>query len=446
MSDEHRADITGYEGNNTIRTPVLDYLAETGTVFRNAYTASPVCVPGRQCLMSGQMPNTHGCDNFWSDLPPGHMTFSRKLNEYAYNTVCAGKLHHTGVDQMQGWTERISPDAWIAPKYIKNLKQEEFNRYKPKEGTGHWSNEKQVKEFRIDHGPYQKFDENAVKGALEYIEKYFIDKEYNSPQSHRPLLLKVSLLQPHYPFFTDQERYDYYYDKVNIYNDEKIDHPVLSLSQQEKPVNVSPEEVRSATTSYYGMIDRVDTDFGDILNELKRVGENLDDWIIIYTSDHGEMLGEHGIWEKTRFYEGSVRVPLIIRWPEKFKGGQLVNENVNLCDLFATICDLTGIPIPEGLDSRSLVPFLEGKSIAWSNETLSQFNKDHFMIKKDFIKYQYYGEGVEEVLFDLGKDPGEYHNEINNPEYKGKILEFRKRLAQLGHGVHADPDYVNTGY
>jgi len=99
----------------------------------------------------------------------------------------------------------------------------------------------------------------------------------------------------------------------------------------------------------------------------------------------------------------------IIRWPEKFTSGQIIQENTNLCDL-------TGIPIPEGLDSRSLVPFLEGKSEGWNNESLSQFNTDHFMIKQGSLKYQYYGEVVEEVLFDLDKDPDEQINIINSPE------------------------------
>jgi len=110
MSDEHRYDVAGFAGNSVVRIPVLDELAETGAVFNNAYTPSPICVPGRQCMMSGQLPKACSCEG-WRDLKPGYMTFSRRFSQYAYNAVCAGKLHHIGTDQMQGWTRQIAPDA-----------------------------------------------------------------------------------------------------------------------------------------------------------------------------------------------------------------------------------------------------------------------------------------------------------------------------------------------
>ena len=118
MSDEHRADITGYAGDPVVRTPTLDGLARTGAVFGNAYTASPICIPGRQAMMSGQFPRTCGCEIFAQDLPTGHMTFARRFSQYAYHTVAAGKLHHTGPDQMQGWSQRIGSAMQVAPHFI----------------------------------------------------------------------------------------------------------------------------------------------------------------------------------------------------------------------------------------------------------------------------------------------------------------------------------------
>lgn len=446
MSDQHRADVTGYEGNTIVRTPVLDRLAQTGVVFRNAYTPSPICIPGRQCMMSGQLPKTCDCQSFGQDLAPNYMTFARRFSQYAYNTVCSGKLHHLGVDQMQGWTKRIAPDADVATRYIEGRIEEEFKRYKPKPGFGKWSNQREVEEARPADGPYQKFDRHAVAEAEDYLERYFRDRIYQRPQSHRPLFFKLSLLQPHYPFFTDQERFNHYLTSVPIYREEPCDHPVLSLSQQNKPVNVTDEAIRRATAAYYGMIDQVDAYFGTVIDLLESLGENLDEWIIVYTTDHGEMLGEHGIWEKTRFYEGSVRVPLIIRWPEKFKGGRVVDENVNLCDLFATLCDLAEIETPEGLDSRSMVPLLRGETANWSNESVSQMGHQHLMIKRDHLKYQYYGEDIPEVLFDLEKDPREKTNVAEDPAYGEAMSRFRVRLAELGHGPNADTQYKSAGY
>ncbi len=444
MSDQHRADITGYEGNTVIRTPTLDRLASTGVVFRHAYTPSPICVPARQCMMAGQLPKTCQCEG-WIDLNPGYRTFAREFSRYAYNTVCAGKLHHLTQDQMQGWTERIAPDAGMMDRYIEGAIEAEFARYTPKPGRGKWSNQREIEEARAVEGPYQKFDARVMDASLDFLDRYFADPVYGRPQSHRPLLFKASLLQPHYPFFTDKNRFEYYLDRVPVYCDEPCDHPVLSLSQQNRPVHVSQQAIRRATAAYYGMIDQVDTYFGQILNKLEALGENLDDWIVVYTSDHGEMLGQHGIWEKTRFYEGSARVPLIIRWPEKFQS-RVVDENVNLCDLFATLCDLAGLDIPEGLDSRSLRPLLQGESRGWINEAVSQFQREHVMIKQDHLKYQYYGGKSPEALFDLEKDPEENSNEARNPVYAKAMTSFRRRLSQLGHGPNADKSYKHAGY
>jgi choline-sulfatase len=445
ISDEHRADVAGFAGNRVIRTPHLDRLAATGVVFRHAYTPSPICVPGRQCLMSGQLPKTCGCEG-WVDLAPDYRTFAREFSRYAYHTTCAGKLHHLGRDQMQGWRTRLAPDTEVADNHVFDPLPEEFARYRPAPGTGKWSNQREVEEARPGDGPYQQFDRRVLQASLDYLSRYFDDPLYHRPQNHRPLLFKCSLLQPHYPFFTDQARFDYYHDRVPIYQDTPCDHPVLGLSQQNQPVNLPPAAIRRATAAYYGMIDTIDDYYGQILGRLEDLGENLDDWIIIYTSDHGEMLGEHGIWEKTRFYEGSVRVPLIIRWPAGFAGGHVIDENVNLCDLFATLCDLAGLGIPPGLDSRSLAPLLRGEAPNWRNESISQFNRDHVMIKQDALKYQFYGPSAPEVLFDLAADPGETTNLVDDPGYAAARQGFRARLAALGHGPHADPGYRNAGY
>ncbi|MFH5185221.1 sulfatase/phosphatase domain-containing protein [Paenibacillus sp. TAB 01] len=200
-------------------------------------------------------------------------------------------------------------------------------------------------------------------------------------------------------------------------------------------MDVSERELRRATAVYYGMVETIDEQYGRVIRALEHAGQNLDDWIIIYTTDHGEMLGEHGIWEKQKFYEGSARVPLIIRYPEGFGGGRTVEENVNLCDLFATLCELTGIETPEGLDSRSLVPLLKNAGgTDWDNETVSQFGGTNLMIKKNHLKYQYYGESMPEVLFDLDSDPGELRNVIDDLRYAGALEYFHRRRSELGFG------------
>jgi choline-sulfatase len=157
------------------------------------------------------------------------------------------------------------------------------------------------------------------------------------------------------------------------------------------------------------------------------------------------MLGQHGIWEKQKFFEASARVPLILRWPRRF-APRVVTENVNLCDLFATLCDLAGLPLPPGTDSRSLLPLMQGETFDWDDETVSQFGGRNLMIKRGTLKYQWYGESMPEVLFDLVADPGETRNHIDLPEHRAAVAAFRTRRAALGFGPDADPNYADAGY
>jgi choline-sulfatase len=431
MSDEHRADVAGFAGNSIVRTPNLDWLASTGTVFTNAYTPSPICIPGRQSLMAGQFPRTTGCEKYGQDLPPGHMTFSRRLAQFGYKTVVSGKLHHLGTDQMQGWTKRLYGDMEVSPTFLEGKVQSEYDKYarpSPK-----WEQAKEIKRAGVGKGPCYTHDRLTVESALQFIDDYFNSTYYDREQIH-PLLLKVSLMQPHYPYLTDEEKFTYYLNRVTPYIDEPLfDHPFLrkmAVSSNE----VSERELRRATAAYYGMVETIDEHYGRIMRALEHVGQNLDDWIIVYTSDHGEMLGQHGIWEKQKFFEVSVKVPLIIRFPKRFGKGKEVAQNVSLCDLFATLCDLTGIPVPEGLDSRSLVPLLEGNEEGWDNEAVSQFGGRNLMIKHDHLKYQYYGKDEPEVLFDLQRDPGETKNFIDEPEYEEQVRQFRLRAQELKFG------------
>lgn len=447
MSDEHRADVAGFGGDSVVRTPRLDALAETGVIFSNAYTPSPICIPGRQCLMSGQLPRTCRTENFSQDLASGYMTFARRFGQFAYRTVAAGKLHHQGADSMQGWSQRIGSEIKMGDHFIENPDQESFAPYLKGFLGVKWSDTKEVLRAGVGRPPSLVADEYALQGALHFIESYFTDPYFDRATPTRPLLLKASFNQPHYPYHTGQERFEYYLNRVDPYlNQEVFDHPFLSQRQVRPGHDVSVRDMQRATAAYYGMIETIDDYYGQILDALTHAGQDLDEWIIVYTSDHGEMLGEHGIWEKQKFFEGSARVPLFIRWPRGMQGGRTVDQNVNLCDLFATLCDLAQIETPTGLDSRSLVPLCHGNSADWSNETVSQFRGANLMIKQDDLKYQYYGEEMPEVLFDLAEDPCESMNCIENPLYAEEVKGFRARRGELGFGPHAAEPYLNAGY
>ncbi|MBC2601585.1 sulfatase-like hydrolase/transferase [Puniceicoccus vermicola] len=435
MNDEHRFDVLGCAGNQVVRTPFLDQLAETGLVFDNAYTPSPICIPSRQCLAMGQYPHTCNVRRYGEDLPPFSNTFADHFSRNGYLTVCAGKLHHMGRDQMQGWLRRIGDNTHVSPNFIDDYRADPV---KPLPGCGKWSQRKEILRAGIGHGPNtHDTDAYALEGALRFIEQHFCDSYYDRPGAHQPLMLKVSFNRPHYAFLTSEERFAYYLNRVPVYADEpRFDHPVLGAEDLHVSTDSSLTErdLRRATAAYYGMVEETDADFARLGRALEAVGQNLDEWIVVFTADHGDMLGEHAAWEKQKFFEGSVRVPLMIRWPKGFAGGRRIPQNVSLCDLYATFCDLAALECPEGLDSRSLRPLLEGgNDLRWDNECLSHFGNGHLMIKRDELKYQCYGDDGPEVLFDLARDPLERINFVDDVRYASDLEKLRRRRDSLGY-------------
>ena len=212
-------------------------------------------------------------------------------------------------------------------------------------------------------------------------------------------------------------------------NNKRFEHPFLgrcaNCEALEIGKDVSERDVKRAMAAYYANIQTIDEQYQEIISCLEEAGQNMDDWIIIYTTDHGEMLGEHAIWEKQRFFEGSARIPLMIRYPNRISPSRC-DKNVNLIDLFPTLCDLCGLEIPDNLDGRSLLPLLNKDEMSWENVTYSQYRENYVMIKKDDLKYQWYGDDQSEILFDLKRNPSETENYIHQEVYKEDVLFFRK--------------------
>jgi len=457
MDDEHRPDVVGYAGDDVVRTPNIDRLADTGTVFTNAYSPAPACVPARHCMRTGQLPRTWDEAGFEA-FEAGYGTYSRHFSQRGYQTTSGGKEHYPGSRQMQGWNTRIgrlNPSSALIerddPEWFEGFRG--FSDWK-------WSDPKEIKRAGVVESPGRNgLDNWVVDGVEQYVANYFSDPYYDRHTPDRPLVLKTSLIQPHYPFFADEDRFSYYLNRVDPYVEDPADvHPgLINPRHRVRPdEDVSEREIRRATAAYYAMVEAVDEQFGRVLDALEHHGEDLDEWVIVVTSDHGEMLGQHGAWQKSTFYEGGAGVPLVIRYPERFEPST-VEENVTLCDLYATLCDLAGFSVPDGLDSRSLVPLMEGNA-DWRNEAIAQTSDngsvlngvtdDHLMIKHGALKYQYYGEdadGGSEVLFDLERDPEETTDVIDDPEYAEAVDRFRERRRELGYGPDAASDH-GTGY
>lgn len=424
MADELRFDLPGFMGNPVCRTPTMDRLARDAVVFDNAYTASPVCVPGRQCLATGKYPLHTGCERFGEDLAPGATTFARRFSEAGYFTVACGKLHHRGPDQMQGWLQRIGAECCVQwPSTPEAAGREQIGRLK-------WRGAEELEIAGPGTSPLALHDRLAVDGAIDLLRMHF-DDMYPRKSPRPPLMLLVSLQQPHFPLLADEELFAHYLERVRPrLHEEASWHPVLGRDALPCGEKVTEEEVRRATAAYYALVETVDRQFARVVEAIESHGENLDDWIVVLVSDHGEMLGEHALWTKRQFFEGSVRVPFFIRCPRLWAPGRR-RENVNTIDLFPTLCEAAGIEVPEDIDGRSLIPLLNTRNAPWENETFSQHDTDEFMLKRGNLKYLTFGGKGPDVLFDLASDPGESTNRIADVSYVTAAAEMRERLHAL---------------
>jgi len=418
MADEFRHDAAGFAGKNFAATPCLDALAEGAANFTSAYSPSPLCVPARQCLATGLYPGHAGCLHFGDDLEPGAATFARHFSEHGYYTVCCGKLHHRGPDQMQGWLHRIGAEQAVRwPAAYKDRVQV---------GRKKWRGAKEILEAGCGVSPLGLADDLATTGACDFLRMHF--GGHNDLPPDIPVFLMLSLQQPHFPLLAPKELLENYLTKVSVFEDAgPLGHLVLDEGRLGLPDDIADSDLRRATAAYAAMVEQTDTRFAQVLSTLREVGQDPDEWLIVFCADHGDMLGEHGLWGKRKFYEGSVRVPLFVRGPGV--ATDTITRNVNLVDIFPTLCQLAGLPVPMGLDGRDL---LDSRK---EDMTFSQLGADQWMVKRGPWKLMIFPEGGD-VLFQLDDDPDETINRIADPECQSLIEELKTaRIAMLDSGT-----------
>jgi len=415
-------------GNTVSKTPRIDALAREGVVFDSAYCASPLCAPSRFAFMAGKLPSKIGAYDNAAELPAQTLTFAHYLRAAGYRTVLSGKMHFCGPDQLHGFEERLTTDIYPADfGWVPDWAQ-------PDVRPSWYHNMSSV----LDAGPCVRtnqldFDDEVTFTVRQKL--YDIVREREAGTDARPFLVVASLTHPHDPYAIPPEYW-------NLYSDEAVDLPRTTLSYDESDPHSkrlrhvcendrtppTEQQVRNARRAYYGALSYVDAQFGSILDALQTTGL-ADDTIVIVTSDHGDMLGERGLWYKMTFFEHAARVPLIVHAPKQFMPRR-VTESVSTIDLLPTLVELaTGkreTAWPDPIDGRSLVPHLNGDG--GHDETLGEYLAEGALAPIVMIRrgrYKFIHTPVDpDQLFDLEADPQELVNLAGDPAYANTVAHF----------------------
>ncbi|MGN6804968.1 MAG: choline-sulfatase [Trinickia sp.] len=434
MADQLTPFALGAYGHRLTKTPHIDTLAREGVVFESAYCASPLCAPSRFAFMAGKLPSAIGAFDNAAELPAQTLTFAHYLRAAGYRTVLSGKMHFCGPDQLHGFEERLTTDiypadfGWVPDWDHPDVRPSWYHNMSSVTDAGTC-----VRTNQLD------FDDEVAFCAKQKL--YDIAREREAGIDDRPFCMVVSLTHPHDPYAIPREYWD-------LYRDDEIDMPAVSLSHDEsdphsKRVRAvceidrtppTPQQVRNARHAYYGAVSYVDAQFGAVLDALRSTGlaENT---VIVVTSDHGDMLGERGLWYKMTFFENACRVPLIVHAPQRFAAAR-VKASVSHIDLLPTFVELaSGEPRgswPDPVDGSSLIPHLRGED--GHDEVFGEYLAEGaiapvVMIRQGRYKY-IHSPADPDQLFDLADDPRELHNLASDPGSARVLDAFRARVLQ----------------
>ena len=401
MADQLGAPWLPSFGGTTVRSPTIDRLAGDGVSFRSAYTPNPLCAPARFSMMSGQLSSRIGAYDNASEFPASVPTFAHYLRSAGYQTSLAGKMHFVGPDQLHGYEERLTTDIYPADfGWTPNWRE-------PDERFDWWfHNMDSVTNAGVADVTNQlDYDDDVGFHAIRKL------RDLARTSDDRPWFLTVSFTHPHDPYAARREFWD-------LYADTDISRPTVppiptaaadphSLRLRRvvgaDVTDVSDEQVAAARRAYFANISYVDDWLRQLLDITEHHGLD-DDLVVIFTADHGDMLGERGLWYKMCFFEHSARVPLIVHAPDRF-GSAVVDANVGLLDLAPTLIDLAGAPIPDHLDGSSLLPFLDAAagSVPGSAPGSNSAADPHRAVLAE-----YFAEGAIAPIFMIRRDRWKY--------------------------------------
>ena len=447
-TDQQRYDTIHALGNKHIRTPNLDRLVKTGTAFTHAHCQSPICTPSRASFLTGMYPSTiHACINgndHWAESTP---LITKTLADAGYDCALAGKFHLSSA---------MAHEPELRPK------DDGYGRFwychAPHQGIGKGN---QYAEWLKSIGQ----DYNTLKNKYGYVPAkwhqttWCTDKaiEFMKEKRKGPWLCSVNIYDPHGPFDPPQQ----YVDRFDI---DSLPKPLfresdLAAQKQLADINFQTNarrpkypDAKLNLAKYWAQIELIDENVGRMLDMLEETGQR-ENTLVIFTSDHGEMAGDHGLKKKgCRFYEGLVRVPLIFSLPGHIRQGLKSSALLELVDIVPTLLEVTGLPVPEKMQGRSLLKILEGKADPGRHrdfvrcvyyKVLDGPESYATMIRTPRYKLvNYHGRDTGE-LFDMTKDPHEFENQWDNPAYSTIRFDLMKRsFDELAFAVDTGPHRV----
>jgi choline-sulfatase len=433
LSDEHQAAVAGCYGSPVARTPNLDALAARGVAFDAACCSSPLCGPSRLSLTAGKYASRVGAWGNACWLPGDDVpSIARVMQDAGYEPVLCGKQHYDAT-RRYGFRElgAFRTNQYWKTGLVQRRAPDDFTPAEPS---------RRFQSFRVgEDSPVLRHDREVTARAAEFLA--------GRRRSDPPFFLLAGYLAPHFPLIVPEAFAAPFRGRVSL-------PPVPQGYTESLPRNyrllraafglhgVSDEVQRLGRELYHGLVSWLDAELGRLFAALAR-SRVADDTVVIYSSDHGESLGEHGLWWKNCMFEPAVRVPLVVSWPARWPGGQRRAEACSLLDLVRAIAELGGARVPEDWNGRSLVPWLDDPAAPWPDLAASEYYGHNVasgfaMLRRNGWKYVHHTapdaeHPVERELYDLAADPGELHNLAGHPEHEARREALHAALAaELG--------------
>jgi choline-sulfatase len=409
MVDQLAASWLPAYGHEIVHAPNIAALAADAVVFESAYCASPLCAPSRAALLTGRLPSRTGVYDNAAEMRASEPTVTHRLRAAGYVTCLSGKMHFVGPDQLHGFEERLTTDVYPA-----DLDWTPDWRLPATERLPWYHTMESVLTPGVCTASMQMdYDDEVAHRAVRKLHDFARDPD------GQPFFLTVSFTHPHDPWELRARYWD-------LYDDAAIDLPAVGAIPREEAdphslrlrdmsgiddVSLTDEQVREARHAYYAAVSYADERIGDVLAALSDAGIE-DDTIVVFTADHGEMLGERGLWYKMAFFDAAARVPLLIRTPGGLAGAR-VAEPVSQLDLAPTLLDLCGVDGAGATDGRSLAAALAGDALGGVDVVAEYLAEGVIspavMLRRGRHKY-IWCEDDPEQLYDLDADPRELVN------------------------------------